>query len=110
LHDAGLDPGLYGHLSGILGHGSSSAEIDWDRPSTSGIGGEIVAVGLRFERLVVLSVGKDKTGRRVAYLRCDCGNETTAKPSHLVRGEKQSCGCLRRERMAAMRSRPGVEA
>jgi len=104
------DPSLYGRLASIMGHGSDSAESTPDRLSTSGIGGGIVTAGLRFERLTVLRIARDPTGRKVAVCRCDCGTETTAKPSHLIRGEKRSCGCLRRERMAAMRNRPEVSA
>jgi hypothetical protein len=102
------DPSLYGRLRAILGYGVSSAKSTPDRLSTSGIGGEIVTAGLRFERLTVLRIDRDASGRKVAVCRCDCGAETTAKPSHLVRGEKRSCGCLRRERMAAMK-RPTPE-
>jgi hypothetical protein len=64
-----------------------------------------VTAGLRFERLTVVRIERDKSNRKIAVLRCDCGTETTAKPSHLVRGEKRSCGCLRRERMAGIRQR-----
>jgi len=110
LDAANVSASLYRSLTTILGYGSSSAESTPDRLSTSGIGGDIVTVGLRFERLIVLRVERDKSGRKVAVCRCECGAETTAKPSHLLRGEKRSCGCLRRERMAAMRNRPEVSA
>lgn len=110
LLDAATDGSLYRALTTILGYASSSPESTPDRLSTSGIGGDIVTAGLRFERLTVVRLERDKSGRKVAVCRCDCGAETTAKPSHLVRGEKRSCGCLRRERMAAIRNRPEVSA
>jgi hypothetical protein len=102
---ANVDGSLYRALSTVIGLGSNSSESTRDRLSTSGIGGEIVTVGLRFDRLEVVRIERDGSGRRVAVCRCDCGNETSAKPSHLVRGEKRSCGCLRRERMAEMKHR-----
>jgi hypothetical protein len=101
LDAAGCDSSLYRVLATIMGHGSDSANSTRDRLSRSGIPGEIVTAGLRFGRLEVLHVERDHTNRKIAVCRCDCGNETTAKPSHLLRGEKRSCGCLRRERMAA---------
>jgi hypothetical protein len=103
LLDGNLDPGLYGVLGRILGYPSRSRSRTPDRLSGSGVGGEIVDVGLRFERLEVVRMERDATGRKVAVCRCDCGGQTTAKPSHLLRGEKRSCGCLRRERIRARR-------
>lgn len=98
LLDSGTSPRLYEALTAALGHRSSSVPQAPDRLSASGI----VAVGLRFERLEVVRIERDHSGRRIAVCRCDCGTETTAKPSHLLRGEKRSCGCLRRERMASL--------
>jgi hypothetical protein len=103
LDAASVDSSLYGVLTTILGHGSDSGSRTRDRLSTSGVGGDIVTAGLRFGRLEVVRLERDGSNRKVAACRCDCGNETAAKPSHLLRGEKRSCGCLRRERMAAMK-------
>lgn len=36
-------------------------------------------------------------GMRGARLRCDCGNEYTARIRHLISGNTKSCGCLYRE-------------
>ena len=52
--------------------------------------------GRRFGRLTVLSRAE---GTRNAMWRCkcDCGNETTVRGSHLTAGAIQSCGCLQRD-------------
>jgi hypothetical protein len=59
---------------------------------------------MTFGRLEVTGFTRAPDGRRVVELRCDCGQAAEAKPSHLLRGEKRSCGCLRRERLAAMKA------
>lgn len=58
--------------------------------------------GQRFGRLVVVERASDRVypngDRRVQWLcRCDCGSIATATANLLKRGEKKSCGCLRRE-------------
>jgi hypothetical protein len=57
--------------------------------------------GSRVGRLTVIGVDPDraKTHRLV---RCDCGNHKSVWNKQLRNGTR-SCGCLRRERMAAMR-------
>src|SRR5262245_57807751 len=76
------DPALYRRHAAVMGYGSDSAKSTRDRLSPSGIDGEIVTAGLRFDRLTVLRVERDVSNRKVAVCRCDCGVETTAKPSH----------------------------
>lgn len=54
---------------------------------------------MKYGRLTVLEEvehrGKD---RRIVYrCLCDCGTETTASGKSLRRGDKLSCGCLRKE-------------
>ena len=55
--------------------------------------------GQRFGRLVVLAPLPPTQGRRTRWLcRCDCGNEIIAGSAyHLISGNTQSCGCLRRD-------------
>ncbi len=58
-------------------------------------------LGQRFHRLLVVSkfhkVEGDK--KRIHWLcKCDCGNTTSTKASHLINGNVKSCGCLMRER------------
>lgn len=60
--------------------------------------------GERFGRLVVLSYeGRDRFRGEACYkVRCDCGTIFLANGPSLVRGATRSCGCLRRERAAAL--------
>lgn len=55
--------------------------------------------GRRFGRLVVLElVGMDRGNSKWKCV-CDCGNYTYARASPLGCGDKQSCGCLGREKL-----------
>lgn len=59
--------------------------------------------GQRFGRLIVISlneeVGKQK-GRAYWNCKCDCGNETVVRASHLISGNTTSCGCYNRDRVS----------
>jgi hypothetical protein len=63
-------------------------------------------IGRRFHRLVVTSRAENyvsPNGKRSArwYAICDCGNTTVVLGATLARGDVASCGCLRREVVAA---------
>ena len=60
--------------------------------------------GERFGRLTVLSYeGRDQFRREPLYkVRCDCGAIVFANGPSLVRGATRSCGCLRKEKAAAL--------
>lgn len=64
--------------------------------------------GKRYTRLVAVElVPKEKAPRganksRYWLCRCDCGNDVIVQANHLRDGKTKSCGCLRREKMAAM--------
>lgn len=60
-------------------------------------------VGQRFGRLVVVADSGLRTrgNNRLWYCRCDCGQLTTVPRGNLAHGKTRSCGCLRRERLAA---------
>jgi hypothetical protein len=62
-------------------------------------------VGSRIGRLVVLSFGRNGRRQKTAQVRCDCGTVKEIVASSLAKA--RSCGCLRRERMAAMRRGQG---
>ena len=51
--------------------------------------------GQRYDRLyVVRRVLNDRASGNAAFLcKCDCGNETIVKGSHLRQGHTRSCGC-----------------
>ncbi len=69
-------------------------------------------IGRRFGRLKVISLshyaeyrkGKNGTQKSQIWLcRCDCGNETKVGRSDLTQGRIKSCGCLKAEKVAALR-------
>ena len=66
-------------------------------------------VGTRFHRLrVALPNCKKKNQRRwFAYCLCDCGAYVTVSYESLRSGHTQSCGCLRRERAADVKTKHG---
>lgn len=55
--------------------------------------------GQRYGRLVV----DHYVGNSKWLCRCDCGNETIVSRSHLVKGDTNSCGCLRNENIQNLR-------
>lgn len=58
---------------------------------------KIDITGLRFGRLAVIAdVGRTPENTVIWLCRCDCGNETTVRSSHLKSGHTISCGCRQR--------------
>lgn len=58
----------------------------------------LALIGKRFGRLLVVArLDQRRTRHAVWMCRCDCGAETTATSTALSRGDKRSCGCLRKE-------------
>lgn len=57
-------------------------------------------VGTRFDRLVVLRLlERGKHPKVIA--RCDCGREKAMHLGNITSGRSRSCGCIRREQLAA---------
>lgn len=54
--------------------------------------------GKRFNRLVMLSYLRSDDKHSYWVARCDCGNECEVTARSVIRGHKQSCGCLLKER------------
>jgi len=51
-------------------------------------------LGSRFGKLLTIEfVGKNERGNKLIKCQCDCGNETIATYSHLLSGNRTSCGC-----------------
>lgn len=51
--------------------------------------------GKKFGKLTVLEkAGVDNSRYVIWKCKCDCGNETIVRSSHLVRGDTKSCGCI----------------
>lgn len=62
--------------------------------------------GQRFGKLV--ATDKTKLGTHTAYVcQCDCGSQTTVRSQSLRRGESNSCGCARAEKMRAEKTTHG---
>jgi hypothetical protein len=105
-----LDPSTPTELStawtAILRRESGSRKSALPTSTNKGDARSNPTVGSRFGRLEILSLQRDGRGRLIAKVRCDCdGSEKDVRASDL--GKIKSCGCLRRERMAAMRSGKG---
>lgn len=60
-----------------------------------------IDIGARYERLVVQRVFTDGGYTRCECL-CDCGQTVTAKAVQLARGLSKSCGCYRKDHIAAV--------
>jgi hypothetical protein len=59
---------------------------------------KIPMIGKRFGRLTVIAdAGNTKTGMKMWECKCDCGNITVVRGTHLREGSIKSCGCIRRE-------------
>jgi hypothetical protein len=64
----------------------------------TGQGKVISEIGNRYGRLIVLSRGENQSNiKKVAYwkCKCDCGNYTNVRSSHLRNGSIVSCGCVK---------------
>ncbi len=68
--------------------------------------------GQRFTRLVVVSQAESNKYDHPRWnCKCDCGNEIVALSSDLKRGGRPSCGCLKSEKIRALRQlAPGQAA
>lgn len=66
-------------------------------------------IGQRFTRLIVVSQAEsNKHGHTKWNCKCDCGKEVIAYASDLKRGGRPSCGCLKSEKISALRKlQPG---
>lgn len=54
-------------------------------------------VSQKFDRLTAIKIIGKLRKANLWLCICDCGNETTAIATQLIRGDKTSCGCKRRE-------------
>lgn len=60
--------------------------------------------GVRFGRWTA----KEYQGQKRWLCVCDCGNSDTIATSHLRRGNSRSCGCLRKDEIAARNKTHGM--
>jgi hypothetical protein len=60
--------------------------------------------GQKFGRLTAMEpLAERQRGRIVWRFSCECGNELRASASQVVCGNTQSCGCLRIDKVAALK-------
>lgn len=60
-------------------------------------------VGKKFGKLFVVSEADKRNGKRMFLCKCDCGNESIVRGTHLTSGRVQSCGCVGRIDIAGQR-------
>lgn len=81
------------------------ADTDSPKPTWNTTPNAIIRVGDRFGRLVALSEGhmvqRAAQTQRFIPVRCDCGSEKDVRASSLKDGVSTSCGCFKRELLAA---------
>lgn len=65
--------------------------------------------GCRFVRLIAIrpTSGRGSDGSVIWECDCDCGNKSFANADQLRVGRKTSCGCLKREKVAALKTKHG---
>jgi hypothetical protein len=61
-------------------------------------------IGLRYNRLTVLSLAGIDNGRGMILCRCECGAEKVIEARRVRKGLTKSCGCLQRD-MSRSRNR-----
>lgn len=56
-------------------------------------------IGQKFNRLIIVSYAKRKSGyeRKMTICLCDCGKSLTVDESSIISGNTKSCGCLKTE-------------
>lgn len=61
-------------------------------------------IGKTFNKLTILSVNKDRTGKGRKYYNClcKCGNETVVRSDQIRSGHTKSCGCLKVSHMKSV--------
>jgi hypothetical protein len=67
-----------------------------------------VQIGDRFGRLTIESEATSKGGLRMFICNCDCGTSVVRPLKSLRNGTTSSCGCLRRDMVAAKNHKHGM--
>lgn len=67
-----------------------------------------IPVGRKFGRLTVISLDRSKPGRFIVC-RCDCGAKVSVSFKLVRRGTTKSCGCFRRDVVAAKNTVHGMK-
>lgn len=53
--------------------------------------------GVRFGRLVAISMLPPLNGKTLWHFKCDCGKDISARYTHVISGATTSCGCYLKE-------------
>ena len=64
-------------------------------------------VGLVYGRLTIVSEAPKRNGVRQVLCRCECGKEKVVALANLRKGNVQSCGCLREQRLREVHTKHG---
>jgi len=60
---------------------------------------EEILEGVKYNKLTVVGISETRPYNSTAYdCICDCGKETIATKYQLLKGKKQSCGCIKQEK------------
>jgi len=51
-------------------------------------------LGMKFTNLLVIEKDESRNGRAYWICKCDCGNRTSVRASHLTTQQIKSCGCI----------------
>lgn len=92
------------------GAGGNRGDADKTPTMVNGEKGSPDLSGKRFGKLTVRGDSglRSRSGNRLWWCRCDCGGTSAVSKANLLRGLTKSCGCLRREGVAARnRARTG---
>lgn len=68
----------------------------------------IALEGLRFGRLTAIEMVPVQKGVTFYSCKCDCGNELNVRSVSLRKGDTQSCGCFRQEKMRNAKTTHGL--
>lgn len=64
-------------------------------------------IGLKFNKLIILSITHNESKKTICLCRCDCENQKYISLDKVKYGSTKSCGCYRRERITKISFKHG---